>query len=162
MTPARRPPAEPSVRRATPADVPAIAALVSEAFALYVPRLGRRPAPMDDDHGAHVARGEQWVLEDDAGAVVGCVVLARRDDHLFVDNLAVAPGRQGEGLGRRLLEHADAEAERAGLPELRLYTNAVMTENQAIYPRLGYECSGRATVGIYERVFFRKVLPPRA
>lgn len=145
-------------RRATPADVPAIAALVCDAYERYVARLGRRPSPMDDDHGAHVARGEQWVLADDGGAIVGCVVLAPRDDHLLVDNLAVAPARHGEGLGRLLLEHADAEAARRGLAEVRLHTNAAMTENLAIYPRLGYERTGRRMVGIYDRVFFRKHL----
>jgi ribosomal protein S18 acetylase RimI-like enzyme len=147
-----------TLRPATPDDVGAIAALVCDAYERYVERLGRRPSPMDDDHAAHVQRGEQWVLVDDDGTVVGSVVLTPKDDHLFVDNLALAPALHGRGLGRLLLEHADAEARRLGLPELRLHTNAVMTENLAIYPRLGYEQTGRRMVGIYDRVFFRKVL----
>jgi N-acetylglutamate synthase-like GNAT family acetyltransferase len=145
-------------RRATPEDVPAIGALVRDAYERYVERLGRPPSPMLDDHAAYVERGEQWVLEDAAGAVVGSIVLVPKDDHLFVDNVAVAPALHGRGLGRVLLEHADAEARRLGLSELRLYTNAKMVENQAIYPKLGYEMTGREQVGVYDRVRYRKAL----
>ena len=146
------------IRPATGADVPAIAALVERAYAHYVERLGRRPAPMDADHGAHVAAGDQYVLVDGTGAIVGAIVVATREDHVYVDNVAVAPERQGERLGRALLEFADDEAARRGRRELRLHTNVVMTENQRIYPRLGYEEAGRETVGVYERVLFRKRL----
>jgi ribosomal protein S18 acetylase RimI-like enzyme len=144
------------IRPATGADVPAIASLVERAYEHYVERLGRRPAPMDDDHAAHVAQGDQYVLVD--GAVVGAIVVTTRADHIYVDNVAVAPERQGEGLGRALLEFADAEARRRGHRELRLSTNVVMTENQQIYPRLGYQEVGRERVGIYHRVLFRKRL----
>jgi ribosomal protein S18 acetylase RimI-like enzyme len=147
-----------TIRPATPEDVPAIAALVAAAYERYVERLGRRPSPMDDDHAAYVARGESYVMVDESDAVAGAIVLIDRGDHLFVDNLAVAPALHGRGLGRTLLEFADAQARRRGLPELRLYTNAAMTENLAIYPRLGYERTGRRMVGIYDRVFFAKRL----
>jgi GNAT superfamily N-acetyltransferase len=147
------------IRAGTDADVPAIAALIERAYEHYIGRLGRRPSPMDADHGAHVAAGEQFVLVDDAtGEVVGTIVVATRADHVYVDNVAVARERQGEGLGRALLEFADAEAARRDRRELRLHTNVVMTENQQIYPRLGYEEAGRETVGVYERVVFRKRL----
>jgi ribosomal protein S18 acetylase RimI-like enzyme len=145
-------------RPATAADVDAVAALVAAAYTRYIERLGRRPAPMDDDHAAHVRRGEQFVLEDAAGSIVGAVVLSPRDDHLFVDNLAVDPAAQGRGWGRTLLAFAEAAALTRGLTELRLRTNAAMTENLEIYPHLGYERTGRQTVGIYERVSFRKGL----
>ena len=146
-----------TIRPATAADVPAITALVEAAFARYVERIGVRPAPMDDDHAAYVARGEQWVMASD-GRVVGAIVLIARDDHLFVENVALDPGLHGRGLGRRLLAFADDEARRRGLPELRLYTNVAMTENLAIYPRLGYAETGRAQIGPYHRVAFAKRL----
>lgn len=150
--------ARPEPRRAAPDDVPAITALVRAAYARYIERLGRRPSPMDDDHAAYVERGEQWVLDEPDGTVIGAVVLTPKDDHLFLDNLAVAPAQHGRGLGRLLLEHGEAEARRLALPEIRLYTNVVMTENQAIYAHLGYEETGRETVGIYHRVKYRKAL----
>ena len=149
-----------TIRAATPGDVPAVAALVEAAYERYIERIGRRPAPMDDDHAAHVARRDQYVLcdADGTGAVIGAIVLIARDGHLFVDNVAVAPALHGRGLGRALLEFAEREARRRGLEELRLYTNAAMTENLAIYPRLGYEETGREQVGPFHRVAFRKRL----
>jgi GNAT superfamily N-acetyltransferase len=109
-------------RRAVPDDVPGIERCVEAAYAPYVERIGRRPAPMDDRYAPKVSAGEVHVLDD--GGIVGVLVLVGQSDHLLVENVAVAPRRQGAGLGRRLLAFADEEAARRGLGELRLYTNA--------------------------------------
>jgi ribosomal protein S18 acetylase RimI-like enzyme len=145
------------MRRARPEEAAAVAALVEAAFARHVGAVGRRPHPMDDDHAAYVAAGEQWVLEDE-GRFVASVVLQDRGDHLHVENVAVAPDRQGRGLGRALLAFAEDEARRRGLPELRLYTNAAMADNLAFYPRLGFREVERRTEHGFSRVFFVKPL----
>jgi len=144
------------LRSATPSDVPAIAGLVEAAFTRYIPRIGHPPAPMDADHAGAVARGEVLVLDDDGGALVGVVELVAAPDHLLVDIVAVAPGRQGEGHGRALLAAAEERAAQLGVPELRLYTNEAMTENLALYPRLGWTETGRAEERGFRRVFFAK------
>jgi predicted GNAT family acetyltransferase len=46
----------------------------------------------------------------------------------LIDNVAVEPTHRGQGIGRALLQHAEQIATTAGLPELRLYTNAAMVE----------------------------------
>lgn len=149
------------LRLATSADVAAVDALVQRAFAVYVPRMGCRPAPMDEDYAALAAAGSVWVLDAGGGAIVGCVVLTEAPGALLVDDLAVEPERQGAGLGRRLLEHAEARARVLGLPELQLYTNEKMVENQAIYPRLGWTETDRATSRSgFRRVHYRKPTPP--
>ena len=135
--------------------MPAIRALVERAYALYVPRIGRRPAPMDADYAAHVADGEVAVLDED-GAIAGVVVWRPERDHGFIDNVAVDPARQGRGIGRLLIAYVEGEAARRGLGELRLYTNAKMTENLALYPKIGWtEYEHRVEDG-FDRVFFRK------
>ena len=144
-----------TIRPAALADIPAIRALVEAAYALYVPRIGRRPAPMDADYAAHVADGEAFVLED-GGALAGLVVWRAEPDHGFVDNIAVDPARQGRGVGRLLLAFVEREAAARGLPELRLYTHAKMTENLALYPRLGWTEFDRRVEDGFDRVFFRK------
>src|SRR5260370_517580 len=60
-----------------------------------------------------------------------------------------------------LLTFAEAVAQEAGLPTLRLYTNAAMTENLTFYPQLGYEEIDRRTNNGFERVFFSKHLRRR-
>lgn len=145
------------MRPARPEDVPAIAALVERAYAPYVPLLGRRPAPMDDDFAARVAQGQAHVLDRD-GAVVALAVIEPRGDHLWIEDLAVEPALHGGGLGRALLAFCEAQARRAGLPELRLLTNERMARNRAIYARAGFEETARREEDGFRRVFFRKVV----
>jgi GNAT superfamily N-acetyltransferase len=143
------------MRRARADEAAAVAALVEAAFARHVAAVGRRPAPMDDDHAGHIARGDQWVADAD-GTLVASVVLLARDDHLVVENVAVAPDRQGQGHGRALLAFAGDEARRRGVRELRLSTNAAMTDNLVFYPRLGFTEVERRSERGFNRVFFVK------
>jgi galactokinase len=143
-----------AIRPAREGEAKRIADLVQRAYRHYVPRIGRRPSPMDDDYDARRAAGELWVVED--GELAGTVLLRTDGDQLLVDNLAVDPARQGEGLGRALLDFSELEAGRRGLRGLRLYTNAAMIENIAMYGRLGWEEYERTTEGPYSRVYFRK------
>jgi GNAT superfamily N-acetyltransferase len=113
---------------------------------------------MDDDYADKIDAGQVDIAELD-GAPIGVLVLIPRDDHLLVENVAVDPDHQGRGVGRALLGHAERTAAHLGLPELRLYTNAAMTENLKLYPRLGYREVVRKTENGFERVFFAKPTP---
>jgi ribosomal protein S18 acetylase RimI-like enzyme len=147
------------MRPARPDEAVAVAALVEAAFSRHVAAVGRRPAPMDDDHAARIAGGEQYVADgDEPGTLAASIVLADAGDHLVVDNVAVAPACQGQGRGRALLAFAEDEARRRGLPEIRLSTNVAMADNIIIYARLGYAETGRETQGRFERVLFAKAL----
>ena len=143
------------IRRARRDEAPALAALAERAYERYVERIGRRPAPMDADYPALVDAGEVFVAHE-SGTIAGLIVLIRKPDHLFVENIAVDPERQSRGVGRALLTYADQAAREAGLIELRLYTNAAMTENLAIYPHLGWHETGRRTERGFERIYFAK------
>jgi len=143
------------IRPATAADVSAVARVVQDAYRHYIPRIGKPPGPMLDDYSARVSEGVVWVI-DDGTTIVGVLVLLPKPDHLLLDNIAVAPSHQGLGLGRRLLEFAEAEAVCQGYQEIRLYTHETMTENQRLYAAIGYEETGRGYEAGYERVFMRK------
>jgi N-acetylglutamate synthase-like GNAT family acetyltransferase len=143
------------IRRARPDEAPLLRALVERAYAPWVPMIGRRPMPMDDDYDARVASGEAWVLEE-AGAVRGVLVLEGRADHLLIDNVAVEPERRGKGDGRALLGFAEVEARRRGLPEVRLYTNEKMERNIALYAARGYAETERRQEEGFRRVFMAK------
>ena len=143
------------IRPAVAGDVPAIEALVRDAYAMYVPRIGREPAPVTADHAGLVAAGRTSVIEAD-GEVAGVIVLIPGGDHLLVENVAVAPKAQGRGLGRELMAFAERRAAQLGMAELRLYTNQLMTENLALYPALGYAETGRRVEDGFARVYFSK------
>ncbi|MET7653695.1 MULTISPECIES: GNAT family N-acetyltransferase [unclassified Streptomyces] len=147
------------IRPATAADVPAVKAVTDAAYTRYIERIGRAPQPMEADHAANVAAGKVFVTGDpDDGAVVGLVVIEAFPDHLFLDSIAVHPDAHGKGVGRRLLRFVDARARALGLPEVRLCTNALMWENQKIYPKYGYEFVERRLDGPYDRIHYRKRL----
>ena len=150
--------AEKSVRPAEPEEAAAVGDLVRASYSKYVERIGREPAPMLEDYAALIRAGEVWVLAE-GGEVLGVLVMRPAEDHLFVDNVAVAPRHQGRGLGRELVAFAEERAKREGLGEVRLYTNEKMRENLAVYAKLGFEETGRGLGGGYRRVFMRKRLP---
>ncbi|WP_423445879.1 GNAT family N-acetyltransferase [Kocuria sp. KSNUG] len=145
------------LRRACAADVGQIHAVVAAAYEPYRARMDRRPAPLTADYEALVASGCVTVAVR-AGEVLGVLVTVPHPDHLHVDNVAVDPAAQGTGVGRRLLECAEGQARDLGLDELRLYTNAAMTENLEYYPRRGYRETGRRLDEGFERVFFSRRL----
>lgn len=146
-----------SIRQAVPADLASIERIVTDAYARYIPRIGKAPAPMSDNYQGRVAEGVVWVLtvQDE---IAGLIVLLPKANHLLLDNVAVTPERQGTGLGRRLIIFAEAEALRLGYTETRLYTNIAMHENLVIYTKLGYQESGRAEEDGFKRVFMKKRL----
>ena len=147
-----------SLRRATIRDVVGIGRLVERAYGDYVARLGIRPGPLDDDYARRVSEDEVWVIASEAGALAGLLVLAARPDHLLLDNIAIDPERQGQGLGRTLLDLAERRAVEQGFDTIRLYTHHLMVENQSIYERDGYVETHRETEHGFGRVFYAKRL----
>ena len=146
----------PGLRRATAADLPAIKAIIIAAYAKYLTRMDKRPASMFRDYGPSVEDGTTWVA---GSPVMAVITLYPREGHLLVENIAIHPGAQGRGLGRALMEFAEQEAARSGFTRMALVTHEAMTENQAIYGRLGYtEVDRRAEDG-YRRIYMEKPLP---
>lgn len=146
-------------RPARPDEAEAVRALVRAAFAVHVPRLGREPAPMTHDWAACIAAGEVRVTDDGpSGRLATVARLVPEADALLVETLAVRPDLKGNGLGRRLLAFAEAEARRLGLARLRLYTNALMTQNIALYARAGYATTHEAGEPPMRRVYMEKWL----
>jgi ribosomal protein S18 acetylase RimI-like enzyme len=144
----------PLIRPATAADAQRIGALARAAYAKYVPRIGREPPPMVADFASFVARDVVVVIEED-GELRGFMIAWPEADAYLVDNVAVDPPAQGRGLGRKLFEHAVSDAHRLGLSALRLYTNVTMTENLAMYRRIGFIETHRAMVNGLNRVYMR-------
>ena len=146
------------IRRAIPADLESVEAIVAAAYSPYIERIGKPPGPMLDDYAALIGEDAVNVLDDADGGIAAIIVLLPKPDHLLLDNIAVRPERQGQGLGRRLVEFAESEARRRGYGELRLYTHEKMTENIALYLRLGFVETGRGHEAGYDRVFLTKPL----
>jgi ribosomal protein S18 acetylase RimI-like enzyme len=129
---------EPFARRATPDDADRLTALARAAYARHVAAIGREPMPMAADWAKLLSEQEVWIVDGPAGEAMASLALDVHADHVMIWSVAVAPAHQRHGLGRRLMALAEARARVLRRPELRLFTNARMEGNVALYRRLGY------------------------
>jgi len=128
---------QPELRRAVAADASVIRELTRRAYAKWVPVIGREPKPMAADYAEALQQHRIDILYVD-GEPAGLIETIPRDDHLLIENVAIAPVFQGQGLGRKLLTHAEQLAASLGHDEIRLYTNKLFAANVQFYRRLGY------------------------
>ena len=126
------------LKRAARADAPAVRSLVRAAYAKWVPVMGREPMPMLADYDLAVQAHEVDLayLNSQLAALIELIV---HPDHLFIENIAVAPDHQGKGLGRFLLAHAKTRAQSLGLTTIRLLTTQEMVGNIQLYQSDGYQ-----------------------
>jgi ribosomal protein S18 acetylase RimI-like enzyme len=137
------------LRQAVASDVADIRKLTREAYAKWVPLIGREPKPMTADY-AEAVRTHRIDLLLGAGALAALIETIAEADHLLVENVAVSPAFQGRGLGRKLMAHAEQIAASLGHGEIRLYTNMLFAENIELYRKLGYRIDREEvlTVGV--------------
>lgn len=88
--------------------------------------------------------GRVWVTED-AGTVVGYVVLTFgfslefRGRDAFLDELYLAPGHRGRGLGQKALALVEAACREMGVRALHLEVEKHKTAAQALYRKIGFD-----------------------
>jgi GNAT superfamily N-acetyltransferase len=126
------------LRRGVAADAPAIRELTREAYAKWVPVIGREPKPMIANYAESIQK--HWFdLLDMDGKLAALIEMMPEGNYLLIENVAVSPLFQGRGLGRKLMAHAEKVAVLSGLSETKLYTNKLFAENIHFYIKLGYQ-----------------------
>ena len=148
----------PRIRPAVASDEAAIRACAEQAYRQYVELIGRKPAPMLADYGAQIAAGQVYVATDEQGELQGFIVFYAEGRHMLLENVAVTAAGQGKGIGKALVRFCEEATLRLKLGSVRLYTNAKMSANLAIYPRLGYVEIARRLEDGFDRVYFEKTL----
>lgn len=146
------------VEKAEAKDEPIVKSMTDTAYSKYIDRLGKKPAPMNADHGKDIAVGNIYILWDDSGEAVGIISLFKKSDSIQIESIVVKPSSQGHGYGRMLMQFAEDYARMHDISSLELYTNEAMYENVLLYPKLGYIETGRHRQDGFNRVFFRKTL----
>lgn len=141
-----------TIRRATPADVHVVVALVESAYRGDVSRdgwtteadlLDGQRTDIDDVLSCIERPRSVVLLAEPAGEIVACAHVAAEDDAGYFGMFAVTPGLQGGGIGTRVL----AEAERIVrdewcLQSMRMTVIDVREELLAYYERRGYARTG--------------------
>lgn len=100
----------------------------------------------------------------DERTLVGTIGLYETSMELFVFLLAISPDGQGRGLGRALIDFAEARARLRGYRRLSLATPEVFVEAIGFYRRLGFVEIGRESQrGVPMVVFLKRwdVIAPR-
>jgi ribosomal protein S18 acetylase RimI-like enzyme len=134
-----------------------VAACIAAAYEHYIARNGKVPGPMLDDYTDLIPDHDVTVVEH-RGEIVAVLLVREGSEGFLLDNVAVLPSCQGRGLGRYLLDLAEQKAREAGHDSIYLYTQEIMTENQALYARVGYvEYARRTELGLH-RIYMRKQL----
>ncbi len=149
------------IREALSSDAEAIRRIAEGAYAIYVERLGRPPAPMVADFERHIE--QDWVIIDYRdGRISGYAILATDERRALLDNIAVDPTLRRSGIGRALIDRVEQRANELGYDSLELYTNIVMTENVTWYKKLGFIETRRVVENGFHRVYMKKTICPEA
>ena len=107
------------VRQALPSVVSTIGRIVMAAYVKYVPHMDQPPGPMLDIYEQRIASDKAFIATN-TKFISGVIILIETADHLLHDNIAVDLAMQGLRIGGRLVDFAEAEAQRRGFSEIRL------------------------------------------
>jgi len=124
-------------RRAGSADAETAREIVRSAYTKWIPIIGREPRPMMADYDRAVTDHDVDLLLV-GPKIVGFIETMMRDNHLWIENIAVRPEEQGKGFGWRLLVHAEGLALAMRRREIRLLTNSAFESNVVLYEKAGY------------------------
>ena len=133
------------VRPAGMADRAVVVKVLQRAFADYDGRLQPPPGALGETEAsvrAHLKRGP-IALAYIGGEPVGAMFIERKDDTLFLSRISVVPEKRGSGITARMVAMAEAEARREGVDALTLRVREVLTQNIALFQRLGFREIGR-------------------
>jgi GNAT superfamily N-acetyltransferase len=124
------------LRRAGAADAPAAAELLLASRAVHLPWLPVVHPPDDVRHwmATVLVPTRAVTLAEEAGGLRGLIATVDDGRVRWIEQLFVAPGHTGRGIGARLLAHAHATL----APPIRLYTFEANRGAQRFYERQGY------------------------
>lgn len=150
------------VRPLLPADIPALAAMLS-GMEPWISYRVDRPAWERLLHA--VPSEEEALVALDDGRIVGYAQFSYRGAFClsgYIRTLAVDPARHGRGLGRQLLAHVEELIFARG-PNVFLLCSARNEPAQAFYRAVGYEQVGRLNAYVLpgeDELLFRKTRGP--
>ena len=135
-----------AIRRATPADVPALVRVINRAYSVEEFFVN---GPRIDEDGVRKRFGLSnaffLVIDGDGGSLLaGAVYAELRGQRGYFGLLSVDPDHQKRGLGKKLVQAVEALCRVAGCTHLDLDTVNVRLELPAFYSALGFVPVGTA------------------
>lgn len=87
-------------------------------------------------------KGEILMAVDENGQPAATVYIERRGERVYMGLFGVDPKRQGEGLGRRLLDEAERRLSAEGVKAIDITVLNLRPELMPIYRKLGFRETG--------------------
>ncbi|UDL86861.1 GNAT family N-acetyltransferase [Mesorhizobium sp. PAMC28654] len=133
-----------SLRAAQASDIPALKQVLRETFeGTWLPHITKASAQRyveTDIGGCYVDEcWQEFTVAEIDGDIAG--LIHWRGD--FIGAVHVGANRQGQGVGRKLLSHAEQAIGAAGFPQARLETDTFNERAQGLYKAVGYVEKGR-------------------
>lgn len=136
-----------SIRRAHPPDGGPLRHVITDAYEKYRARIPDLP-DVSGGLGESIERKLVWVAEE-AGQIVGGLILVADGTKYHLENVAVANGHAGKGIGSQLMAKAESFAKSNGGRKIVLTTHSAMPENVALYSHLGWQVTGESGTKIH-------------
>jgi ribosomal protein S18 acetylase RimI-like enzyme len=130
------------IRRYAPEDEPQVVELW-ERCELVVPW----NVPADDIARKLAFQPEFFFVADQERRVVGSVMAGYDGHRGWINYLAVDPALRSSGLGRELMDHAEARLSEAGCPKINLQVRSSNRDVIAFYESLGYRIDDTVSLG---------------
>ena len=125
------------MRIASTHDAPAITTLVNVAFQVEAFfKIGDRTSAGEI---LEMMQTGEFLLYEDVSGLAGCVyVTTHEDGRAYFGMLSIEPSRQGQGLGRLVIEAAEALARERGCRHMDIHIVNLRDELPPFYRKLGY------------------------
>ena len=137
------------IRKALIDDAAGLQACMQAAYARYQERMGgHRLPPMDLDYQHEISHYPVWVVAAN-GKILGGLVMDFGHGKASIANIAINPEFQGQGIGGKLMQFAEAKAREQRFAEVHLTTHVLLEENVALYRHLGWQEISRDESRVY-------------
>lgn len=143
------------LRPARQADISDIEVLIREAYRDAFARIPDMPDVSDGI--AEAISEDQVIVGETDGVLMGVIIYSISETSAHLINVATHPDARGTGLGRRLIDHAERDAQGQGARRMALATHVDMPENVRLYERLGWQVTERSD----NKVVMEKALGPK-
>lgn len=153
------------IRKATPDDVSAVAAVLKQAFAEYEPLYTKQGYAVTTAEESTIimrmCEGPMWVAVHKE-RTIGTIAAVCRQNGFYVRGMAVLPTLRGLGIGRLLLEKVEAVGREYGCKRLFLSTTPFLHRAIRLYEDLGFTTVNEGPHDLFGTPLFtmEKVLSP--
>jgi GNAT superfamily N-acetyltransferase len=115
---------------------------------------------LDAESLASKAKEEALFLAFDDGQMVGCAFAKTKPGCVYVGKVAVWPDRQGQGIGRRLMQAVESFARQTGRPVMELETRIELVENHKTFAAFGFVTTAEHAHAGYTRTTYITMQKP--